>query len=127
MRPSAELDLNLSDGVVAEKVLVEELDSEADHGEEGLDEDDSFLGSAAAEVWEYDVVDKRKQEFEDGLKNSDLILEYEVIDDTVTEPADAVGTRLSQNGVYPGRVEPEDLADDELEIKKGTDRSLGLT
>jgi hypothetical protein len=45
----------------------------------------------------------------------------------VTEPADAVGTRLSQNGVYPGRVEPEDLADDELEIKKGTDRSLGLT
>jgi len=126
MRPSAELDLNLSDGVIAEKVLVEELDSEADHGEEELDEDDSFLGSAAAEVWEYDV-DKRAQEFADALKNSDLILEYEVIDDTVTEPADAVGMRLPQSGVYPGRVEPEDISDDDLQVKKASDRSLGLT
>src|SRR5580692_651008 len=87
MRPSAELDLNLSDGVVAEKVLVEELDSEADHGEEALDEDDAFLGSAAAEVWEYEVVDARKQEFEDALQNSDLIFESEIVDDTVTDAA----------------------------------------
>jgi hypothetical protein len=64
MRPSAELDMNLSDGVVAEKVLVEELESDAQHSQEELDEDDSFLGSAAAEVWEYDVVDVRAQEFE---------------------------------------------------------------
>ncbi|HTB12263.1 MAG TPA: hypothetical protein VK752_11855 [Bryobacteraceae bacterium] len=108
MRPSSELDLNLSDGVVAEKVLVEELDSEAEHGEDGLDEDDSFLGSAAAEVWEYEVVDARKREFEDALQNSDLVLESEVVDDTVTEAADAAGNRLGTAGVYPGRVEPED-------------------
>jgi hypothetical protein len=108
MRPSSELDLNLSDGVVAEKVLVEELDSEAEHGEDGLDEDDSFLGSAAAEVWEYEVVDARKREFEDALQNSDLVLESEVIDDTVTEASDAAGNRLGTAGVYPGRVEPED-------------------
>jgi hypothetical protein len=108
MRPSSELDLNLSDGVVAEKVLVEELDSEAEHGEDGLDEDDSFLGSAAAEVWEYEVVDVRKREFEDALQNSDLVLESEVIDDTVTEASDAAGNRLGTAGVYPGRVEPED-------------------
>jgi hypothetical protein len=127
MRPSAELDLNLSDGVVAEKVLVEELDSEAQHGEEELDEDDSFLGSAAAEVWEYDVVDKRAQEFNDALQNSDLIFEYEVIDDTVTDPADAAGTRLPQGSVYPGRTEPEDISDDDLQIKKANDPSLGLT
>src|ERR1700722_4187138 len=91
MRPSAELDLNLSDGVVAEKVLMEELDSEAQHGEEELDEDDSFLGSAAAGA------------------------------------ADAAATRLGQGGVYPGRVEPEDTDDDDLQIKKGRDPSLGLT
>lgn len=127
MRPSAELDLNLSDGVVAEKVLVEELDSEAQHGEEGLDEDDSFLGSAAAEVWEYEVVDARAREFEDALKNSDLIFESEVVDDTVTEAADAATTRLGQGGVYPGRVEPEDTDDDDLQIKKANDSSLGLT
>jgi hypothetical protein len=123
MRPSAELDLNLSDGVVAEKVLVEELDSEAQHGEEELDEDDSFLGSAAAEVWEYEVA----REFEDALKNSDLIFESEVVDDTVTEAADAATTRLGQGGVYPGRVEPEDTDDDDLQIKKANDSSLGLT
>jgi len=127
MRPSAELDLNLSDGVVAEKVLVEELDSEAQHGEEELDEDDSFLGSAAAEVWEYEVVDARAREFEDALKNSDLIFESEVVDDTVTEAADAATTRLGQGGVYPGRVEPEDTDDDDLQIKKANDSSLGLT
>jgi len=108
MRPSAELDLNLDDGVVAEKVLVEELESEAEHGEDGLDEDDSFLGSAAAEVWEYEIVDARKQEFEDALKNSDLVFESEIVDETVTEPADASTTRLSEAGVYPGKTLPED-------------------
>jgi hypothetical protein len=127
MLPSAELDLNLSDGVVAEKVLVEELDSEAQHGEEGLDEDDSFLGSAAAEIWEYEVVDARAKEFEDALKNSDLIFESEVVDDTVTDAADAAGARLGQGGVYPGQVEPEDTDDDDLRIKKANDPSLGLT
>lgn len=127
MRPSAELDSNLSDGVVAEKVLVEELESDAEHLEDGLDEDDSFLGVAAAEIWEYDVVDARKQEFEDALKNSDLIFESEVIDDSVTEAADAAGTKLSTAGVYPGGVEPEDRDDEDLQIKKGSDRSLGLT
>jgi hypothetical protein len=127
MRPSAELDLNLSDGVVAEKVLVEELDSEAQHGEDSLDEDDSFLGSAAAEVWEYEVVNARAQEFEDALQNSDLIFESEVIDDTVTEAADSSTTRLSQSGVYPGRVEPEDQDEDDLQVKKAGDSGLGLT
>lgn len=127
MRPSAELDLNLSDGVVAEKVLVEELDSAAQHGEEGLEEDDSFLGSSAAEVWEYEVVDARVREFEDAIKNSDLILEYEVVDDSVTEAADAAGSRLRASGVYPGRAEPEDSEEGDLQIKKANNPSLGLT
>lgn len=117
MRPSAELDLNLADGIVAEKVLVEEIDSEAEHGEDGLDEDDSFLGSAAAEIWEYDVVDARKQEFEDALRNSDLVFESEIIDDTATEAVDAETSRLSQKGVYPGQPLPEDTGEDDLPIK----------
>jgi hypothetical protein len=125
MRPSAELDLNLADGVVAEKVLVEELPSEAQHAEDALDEDDAFLGSAAAEVWEYEVVDGRAMEFEDALQNSDLVLEFEIVDDGVTDPAEA--TRLPQNGVYPGRVEPEDIDDEDLPVKKSGDPSLGLT
>jgi hypothetical protein len=127
MRPSAELDLNLSDGVVAEKVLVEEMESDAQHSQEELDEDDAFLGSAAAEVWEYEVVDARSREFEDALQNSDLVFESEIVDDTVTEAADAAGTRLSQTGVYPGRAEPEDASEEDLQIKEAGDRSLGLT
>jgi hypothetical protein len=127
MRPSAELDLNLSDGVVAEKVLVEELESAAQHGEEGLEEDDSFLGSSAAEVWEYEVVDARVRDFEAAMENSDLILEYEVVDDTATDAADAGGSRLRRSGVYPGRPEPEDSDEGDLQIKSGSDSSLGLT
>lgn len=125
MRPSAELDLNLADGVVAEKVLVEELPSEAQHGEDSLDEDDAFLGSAAAEVWEYEVVDGRSTEFEEALQNSDLVLEFEIVDDSATDPAEAISLR--QNGVYPGRIEPEDIDDEDLPIKKPNDPSLGLT
>jgi hypothetical protein len=127
MLPSAELDLNLSDGIVAEKVLVEELESEAEHGEDGLDEDDAFLGLAAAEVWEYEVVDARKKEFEHALQNSDLIFEAEIIDESPTEAADAAGNRLGTAGVYPGRVEPEDTDEEDLQIKKADDPTLGLT
>lgn len=52
MRPSAELDQNLPEGVVVEKVFIEQLETEAQHSQEVLDEDDAFLGSAAPEVWE---------------------------------------------------------------------------
>jgi hypothetical protein len=66
MRPSAELDLNLSDGIVAEKVFVEQLQSEAQHSQEELDEDDAFLGSAAPEIWEYEIVDARAAALGEG-------------------------------------------------------------
>ena len=61
MQPSADLDAIIPDGVVAEKVFVEQLESEAQHSQEVLDEDDAFLGVAAPEVWEYDVVDARSR------------------------------------------------------------------
>jgi hypothetical protein len=40
----------------------------ARHPQETLDEDDAFLGSAVPEVWECEVVNERKDEFEDGLR-----------------------------------------------------------
>jgi len=102
MRPSAELDLNLSDGVVAEKEFVEQLESEAEHSQEVLDEDDAFLASATPEVWEYEVVDARSAEFEEALKNSDLVLEYDVVDSTVTTADEVPAGVLGDVGVYPG-------------------------
>jgi hypothetical protein len=79
--PSAELEVYLADGVVLDKALVQGLEPEAKHNQEELDEDDAFLGMAAAEVWEYQVEDGRETEFEDAIRNSQTVMEFEVIDD----------------------------------------------
>lgn len=113
MRPSAELDQNLSDGVVAEKAFIEQLETQADHGEDTLDEDDAFLGSASPEVWEYDVVDARAAEFEEAIQNSDLVLEYDVIDTEVTTSDEATRANLSQTTVYPADRNDEILGQSE--------------
>lgn len=39
------------DGVVVETTFVARFESEAQHGQEALDEDDGFLGSGGSEVW----------------------------------------------------------------------------
>jgi len=101
MHPSAELDQNLGDGIVAEKVFVEQFESEAQHSQEVLDEDDAFLGSAAPEVWEYEVVDARASEFEEAIQNSDLVIEYDLMDSTETTPDEVADVALDQGAVYP--------------------------
>ena len=84
--PTAELDTYLADGVVVDKSLVSQFDPEAKHSQEVLDEDDAFLGMAAAEVWEYDVADGREREFEDAIRNSQVVMEFQTIGD-VNMPA----------------------------------------
>ncbi len=126
MKPSAELDLNLSDGVVAEKSFVEELETEALHSQDELDEDDSFLGSAATEVWEYIVVNARAAEFEEALANSDLVLEYDIVDDSVTMASEVSAGVLDDTGVYPPDGQSEAGLDD-LNVLKASDPRLGLT
>ncbi len=86
--PTAELDVYLADGVVADKRFVERFEPESKHNQEVLDEDDAFLGSAAAEVWEYEVVDERASEFEDAIRNSQTVMEFEITDETITDEAD---------------------------------------
>ena len=126
MKPSAELDQNLADGVVAEKSFVEEIETEALHGQEELGEDDSFLGSAAAEVWEYVVVDARAVEFEEALANSDLIMEYDIVDDTVVSASEASAGVLGNSGVYPPDGKSQAGLDD-LTSLTADDPRLGLT
>src|SRR5215208_2627031 len=73
--------LNVEDGVILDKVLVEGLEPEAKHSKEVLDEDDAFLGSAAAEVWEFEIADGREKEFVDALNTSGTVMEYDSEDE----------------------------------------------
>jgi hypothetical protein len=73
--------LDLADGIVQDKVLVEQVEPEAKHSQEVLDEDDAFLGIAAAEVWEFEVTEGREDEFITALTNSGTVMEYEPMDD----------------------------------------------
>jgi hypothetical protein len=70
-------------------MFVGRLEPQAQHSQGVLDEDDAFLGSAATEIWEYEVVDERAKEFEQTIRESGGILEFEIIDDTRTDPEDA--------------------------------------
>ena len=72
--------LDLADGVVEEKAIVETLEPESMHSQEVMDEDDAFLGRAAAEVWEYEVADGRQDEFVAALVASGTVMEYDRMD-----------------------------------------------
>lgn len=119
--PTRELDLELPDGLVAEKSFVERLESDADHGEEALDEDDAFLGSVSTEVWEYEVVNRRKGEFEDALRNSEVVFEFTVIDESETVEAEANDDAL-ENRASRAAKEIENLP-----VGKAHPPQLGLT
>ncbi len=79
--PPAFVEPELMDGIVLNATLVERIEPDSLHGQEVMDEDDDFL-SIGTEVWEYDIAEGRDQEFIDALKNSQMVMEYEVLDDT---------------------------------------------
>lgn len=126
MQPSAELDLNIPEGVVVGKELVEKLETQAQHSQEVLDEDDAFLGSAATEVWEYDVVNKRCREFEDALENSDLVLEADIIDTTVTTAEEEPPISAAGETVYPADSEIPRQDDPQSGVRAGNDGPAGM-
>ena len=87
--PTEYVELDLVDGVVIDQNFVERIEPDALHGIEQMEEDDSFE-SIGTEVWEYDIAEGREQEFVDALKNSGLVMEYDVIDDVdMIEPGKA--------------------------------------
>lgn len=95
INPTQELDPLIDDGVIAEKVFVERLEAPAQHAQTSLDEDDSFLGSALPEIWEYEVVDDRAVEFEEALRRLDTVLEYEVLETNGTGAEEVVDETAS--------------------------------
>jgi hypothetical protein len=78
--PPEFVDPELVDGIVVDANMVERIEPENLHGEEAMDEDDDFL-SLGSETWEYDIAEGREKEFEDALKNSRMVMEFEVLDD----------------------------------------------
>src|SRR3954451_9236392 len=95
--PTAEMDVYIPDGVVADKVFVERFEPASKHNQEVLDEDDAWLGLAAAELWDYDIVDGCEQDFVDAMRNSETVMEFSVIEETSVDPEDAIGTNLGDS------------------------------
>lgn len=79
--PPSFVEPELTDGIVLDAAMVERFEPDSLHGQDVMDEDDDFL-SIGTEVWEYDIAEGREQEFEDALKNSQMVMEYEVLDDS---------------------------------------------
>ena len=77
--PPSFLDAQLDDETVSDSVFVRRIEPEAQHSTEELDEDDSFL-SLGTEVWDFEVVDGKDQEFRDALLNSGMVVEFEVLE-----------------------------------------------
>lgn len=86
--PPEFVDPELTDGVVLDATFVERFEPESLHVQEVMDEDDSFL-SVGSEIWEYDVVEGREREFVDALRNSQMVIDYQALDDSATPLEDA--------------------------------------
>jgi hypothetical protein len=108
--PTIKLDDELSPGIVAEKLFVERLEPEAQHSQEVLDEDDAFLALAGTEVWEYEVLNTRREEFEAAIRNSQVVFEATLIDDSDTAPEDATPIALNYGDPYASKDPSSDEA-----------------
>ena len=114
LNPAAELDVEIPDGVVADKVFVGRFEPESKHNQEVMDEDDAFLGSAAAELWEYDIVDGNEQDFIDAMRNSETVMEFTVVDETSVDADEATGTSLDDSD-----TRAPDETDDSEDVARG--------
>lgn len=79
--------LSLPDGVLLDANFVERTEPPSLHVQEEMDEDDDFE-AFGTETWDYDVADGREDEFRFGVANSEIVMEYEELDEEV------VGRRL---------------------------------
>ncbi len=148
--PTLELDEFVPEGVIAEKAMVASFEPHSQHSQGVMDEDDAFLAMSAPEIWEYTVVDERREDFEAAARNALTILEVKIVDETETAQDEATGVRLSEfegragdggggpagastgdpsaGAVQTGRgsvAQPDELGD--LTVLPAEDPSLGLT
>lgn len=87
--PPDYVELDLAEGVVLDQVFVERIEPDSLHVQETMDEDDSFE-SIGTEIWEYDVAEGRESEFVAALENSQMVIEFDEMDDVeMIEPGKA--------------------------------------
>jgi hypothetical protein len=79
--------LGLPDGVLLDASFVERTEPQSLHGQEEVDEDDDFE-AFGTESWDCDVADGREDEFKFAMANSEVVMEYEELDEEV------IGRRL---------------------------------
>jgi len=72
--------IDVADGVIVDRAFVERTEPNAVHSEEQLEEDDDFL-SVGSETWDYEVENGREDEFLAAVKNSQMAMECEPIED----------------------------------------------
>ena len=80
--PSSFLDNELDDETVLDSRMIGRITPESQHSSDRVEEDDGFLGMATPEIWEYDVAEGKDQDFKDALRNSGVVMEFEVLGDT---------------------------------------------
>ena len=72
--------LSSADGVVQDVRFVERTEPTNLHVEEEMDEDDDFM-AFGTETWDYDVADAKQAEFLHEVANSEVVMEYEELDE----------------------------------------------
>lgn len=77
--PASFLDTQLDDETVLDSVFVGRNRPDALHSSDVIEEDDAFL-SLGTEIWEYDVAEGKDKDFEDALRNSGMVIEFEPLD-----------------------------------------------
>lgn len=78
--PPSFLDAELEEGVVLDARMVGRMEPGALHSSDRIEEDDGFLASSTPEIWEYDVADEQSASFEEAMRNSGVVMEFERID-----------------------------------------------
>ena len=84
--PAGRAEVEFPDGIVLDKAFIERTPPDALHSEETLEEDDDFL-SLGFEVWEYEIADGRQDEFVNALSNSQMVIDYQTLDEEPTPAA----------------------------------------
>lgn len=77
--PASFLVPELDDETVVDAVFVGRNEPDALHGSDVMEEDDDFE-SLGTEVWEYEIAEGKEEDFQNALRNSRMVVEFEPLE-----------------------------------------------